>query len=331
MIHKGNVESEKLLRQVLINIYNQKDQDVRIGEFSIKQVLDNDIAPFKGEGFDVLDLNEVLNRTESLRPVNQGSNRNDLGYIYDMVMQMCSDSHPEIRDHAVCIVKQLGFFGKLYSNNDGGVVVILSLAVFAELHVINQCFFLYASAECSVERRAKYLADMIRMLSNCMGTGSLSLPEHLPTFDTDIALEYCAVVSHVQQTFILLHEFGHMATSKRRQNITGGITVNHMSSQKNEFLADEWAVKKILEKGTNFFGKKLWLVSLFLLFEYMHCLDLVDMKKKSGQTIARKRYDIIRENLDPSDQFSTHSELIRKRSTFDSVIKYCDCLYQKVR
>ena len=322
--------SEQLLEKILLEIYNQDNQALSMGDYTKGLIFPpNEKSFFEKLGLTRKKINTFIDEEHNLRPVYQGQSGNVLGRIHDSVMLMCHDDHPEFRAYAVCLAKQATFFGRVYSETNGGVAVVLSLGLFKDLYAINHIYDLVESGKSLPDnKRIEYLVDMFCIISHSFGEGTLISTSYSPEYKDQKEVMKIHIITNCQQQYVLLHEYGHIATSyQKQQRQDGGIFVDTPSLE-NELAADEWAAKKISSRGEGFYPTWLQLRSLLWLFEFMHFVEVVERKKDLHELTARRRFDQIRRVIDNDGKELPLDAVRDMRQIMDDITSNWNLLYE---
>lgn len=320
--------SEDLLEKVLKLFYRQESQNFALGDFTFDKFFEKNDQFINKINLSKTDVINKMSRS-SLRPVYKGQNSNVLGRVHDSVMLMCKDDHPEFMDYAVCLAKYSDFFGRLYSDNDGGFAIILSIGIFIDLYAVNEIYNLVQyNSELLIHKRIEYLIEMFCIISHFFGEKTLKKSNYDHHYKDKNDLMKITFITNSQQQFIMLHEYGHIATSyNRKRGKSTDIYCDNYTID-NEFIADEWAANKIKKYGEQFYIPWMQLRSLLWLFEFMYFVDLIERGKNANESLLRKRYDRIKNIIDCDGNILHNDVIYDTRETMDDIISNWKMIYK---
>ncbi len=325
--------SERLLKKILAEQYNQDDEAIKYGYYSLEKAYTKSKASHS-LGMDQEEFLAFSRKGIKVRGVYDGKSGNTLGRIHDSVMLMCEKDHPEFRAYAVCLANAKlasgeSLFGKLFSEPGGGKAIILNLQLFGTLYVINQLYYVAANDK-SIDLGREYLTNMFCLFSQDFGYQTFRPSLQFIEPRNRQELEISHYLGNCQQQFVLLHEFGHIAISHQEQ-ATHSEAYEHKPSVDDEMAADEWAARKLLEHRNRFYDLFVQLRSILWLFDLMHFVEVMEHGKKANQLVARKRFDSIRTAADPQGEVFPLKEIYEVRQIVDLMILHWDQHYSNLR
>jgi hypothetical protein len=305
--------SERLLKETLLNVYKQDLDNFQMSRHTLETLF----SKYR-TGFEALNMNReaLVSRFAEgivMRPICSGKHANVLGRIHESVMLMCENDHPEFSAYAVCmarVVRDEPMVSQVHSAPDGGRVILLSFDLFNTLYTINQLYYMAGTSNsASRERIPEYLTNMFCIYSQSFGQRTLtpSLPFVEPRDKCD--LEVSHYLANCQQQFVLLHEFGHIAASNGQKE----------PSLSDEFVADEWAAKKIRTHRNRFYDAFVQMRSILWLFELMHFSEVIEKKRSGDALTARRRFDSLRPVADPKREVLPDKEVLEVRMIVDGM------------
>jgi hypothetical protein len=96
----------------------------------------------------------------------------------------------------------------------------------------------------------------------------------------------------------------------------------------DELIADEWAARKIIEHGEEYYSP-FHIKSILWLFELMHFSEVVEQRRDNEQLTARRRFNSVRKVIDPREEMLPLSEIEAIRGTVNLTISNWNLLYSQ--
>jgi Zn-dependent peptidase ImmA (M78 family) len=271
----------------------------------------------------------------SMRPQYAENRNNTLGRIWDSVVLMMQDRWPELKDVAIGIKKDNRLYSNVYRSPEGYLAIVINLGLFNNLYTLNACMDTIVCGEDSVDRRSDRIVTAISALKTALEDialrkKSLNIDAN-DLYRSEESLLRSHLTGNAQQQFVILHELGHVAEWLGIARHTKKQTYQDEQPIDAEHRADIWAIQLIVEKGGMFHVPWMQYRSIFWLFEYWHIVSELQRKllyehaDANGYpySFARKRWDVIYEELERADACIQQMYMTETRSVVDEKVLNC--------